>query len=68
MNRAAVALIVLVAAAVGITCAREDVEPDPPTQVLVPCDEGAPAGDPSACPPVDAGVDGALDAAPPDAP
>ena len=68
MKRAALALIVLTAAAVGITCAREDGEPDPPIQVLVPCDEGAPAGDPSACPPVDAGVDAAIDAVPTDAP
>ena len=64
MKRTALVLIVLAAAAVGLTCAREDGEPDPPTQVLVPCDEGAPAGDPSACPSVDAGADARADAVP----
>jgi hypothetical protein len=43
--------------AIALTaCTREDGEPDPPVQVLVPCDPAAPAGDPLACP-VDAGVD-----------
>jgi hypothetical protein len=42
-------------------CTREDGEPDPPIQVLVPCDPAAPAGGPLACP-VDAGVDAVVDA------
>jgi hypothetical protein len=55
-------LVFLGAAAIaGLTCTREDGQPDPPQQVLVPCDPTAPGGDPSACPP-DAGVDAAIDA------
>jgi hypothetical protein len=48
----------LVAIAALINCAREDGEPDPKTQVLLPCDPQAPVGDPLACPPgaIDAGV------------
>ena len=40
-------------------CDRDDGEPDPAPQQLVPCDPRAAEGDPSACPP---------DAAPTDAP
>ena len=59
----------LVALAAVINCAREDGEPDPKTQVLVPCDPHAGPGDPLACPDgaIDAGVDAALDS-PADAP
>jgi len=39
------------------TCSRDDREPDPPTQVLVPCDPAAADGDPLACPADDAGID-----------
>jgi hypothetical protein len=39
-------------------CDRDDGQPDPPDQTLVPCDPQAAADDPTACPP---------DAAPPDA-
>lgn len=45
-------------------CTREDSLPDPPVQMLVPCDPSALVGDPTACPPdqaapadVDAGTD-----------
>jgi len=41
------------------TCSRDDSEPDPPTQTLVPCDPAATEGDPLACPAPDAGVDAA---------
>jgi hypothetical protein len=53
-------------AALG-NCSREDGQPDPPTQVLVPCDPRAADGDPLACPPdaaVDAAIDGPVDAPP----
>ena len=60
-------LALLVAALAALaTCSREDGQPDPPTQVLVPCDPKAPDGDPLACPP-DAAIDAAVDA-PPDSP
>jgi hypothetical protein len=61
MKRVSLVLLLL-ATALTATCARETGEPDPPQQVLVPCDPSAPDGDPLACPPADAGVD-----APPDA-
>ena len=64
-------------------CSREDGQPDPPPQVLVPCDRDAGEGDPLACPPgaypddaapTDGGVEdgmvgdgGAGDGVPPDA-
>jgi hypothetical protein len=48
------ALLSLVVAA----CTREDGTPDPPVQTLVPCNPDAGVGDPLACPPRDAGVDG----------
>jgi hypothetical protein len=56
--------ILVVLAALAITCTREDGQPDPAPQVLVPCDPHAPDGDPLACPPgsIDAGVDAAIDA------
>jgi len=38
-------------------CQREDGQPDPPVQALVPCDPAAGSGDPLACPPADAQVD-----------
>ena len=50
--------LAIAAAVLGITCAREDGEPDPPVQVLVPCDPTAMPGDPLACPPPpDAAID-----------
>ena len=53
----------LIALATLTDCTRGDGEPDPPTQVLVPCNPRAPAGDPLACPPgaIDAGVDAPAD-------
>lgn len=68
MKPLAACLVALVALA---TCAREDGQPDPEPQVLVPCHPGAGEDDPLACPPVDAGIDAATDAWPdarPDAP
>ncbi len=56
MTRVAVCLAIA-AGLVGITCAREDGEPDPKVQVLVPCDPTAMPGDPLACPPPDAAID-----------
>lgn len=53
----AIAMLLLAA------CTREDGQPDPPVQVLVPCDPAAPDGDPLACP-VDAGVDASVDGTP----
>ncbi|HUJ59121.1 MAG TPA: hypothetical protein VLX92_11535 [Kofleriaceae bacterium] len=50
-------LLALVLAALVATCTREDGEPDPPVRQLVPCNPDAGAGDPLACPPIDAGVD-----------
>jgi hypothetical protein len=52
-------LLVVVVASLAITCARDDGQPDPPTQVLVECDPHEPLGAPLACPPpaIDAGVD-----------
>ena len=47
-----------IAALAVVACAREDYEPDPATQTLVPCDPGAAEDDPLACPP-DAGIDAA---------
>ncbi|MDB4955452.1 MAG: hypothetical protein JWO36_3021 [Myxococcales bacterium] len=54
----------LVALAGLVNCDREDGQPDPKAQVLVPCDPHAPDGDPLACPPgaIDAGVDAPADA------
>jgi hypothetical protein len=59
------ALLFVLAAAIAalVTCARDDGQPDPPLQTLVPCDPSGAAGDPLACPP-DAAVDAAPDAAP----
>ncbi len=45
------------------TCSREDGLPDPPLQVLVPCDLAAAAGDPRACPDLVGPRDGGADAA-----
>ena len=63
-------LAILIALVTSATCARENGEPDPEPQVLVPCDEAATEDDPLACPTPDAGVDATIapvDAAP-DAP
>ncbi|NVB79364.1 MAG: hypothetical protein HOV81_13300 [Kofleriaceae bacterium] len=60
---AGLALVALAAFA----CTREDYEPDPKPQTLVPCDPSAAEDDPLACPP-DAAVDAGIDAAPLDAP
>jgi hypothetical protein len=59
MKLLAACLVALVALA---TCAREDGQPDPEPQVLVPCHPDASEDDPLACPPVDAGVDSTADA------
>ena len=66
MKRHLVLAVLVAALAVLATCDREDGQPDPPTQVLVPCDPKATDGDPLACPPdasVDAAVDAPIDAA-----
>jgi hypothetical protein len=57
-------LAILVAFATLATCARESGEPEPEPQVLVPCDPNATEDDPLGCPPVDAGIDAPVDAAP----
>jgi hypothetical protein len=70
MKRHLVLAVLVAALAALATCSREDGQPDPPTQVLVPCDPRAADGDPLACPP-DAAIDAAIDApvdAPTDAP
>ncbi len=54
--RSLVAIVLVAAAALAWSCNREDGEPDPPVQMLVPCDPSAPADDPSACPPEDASL------------
>jgi hypothetical protein len=56
-RRIALLFVVVAAAAIGITCGRDDGAPDPPLQTLVPCDEGAAPGAPEACPPGDARLD-----------
>jgi hypothetical protein len=56
MTKLVLAIVVAMAA---YACTREDGEPDPPVQTLVPCHPDAGSDDPLACPPpVDAGVDG----------
>jgi hypothetical protein len=64
-------LAILIALVTSATCARESGEPEPESQVLVPCDPQVPDDDPLACPTpaagLDAGVDATIDAAP-DAP
>lgn len=64
MKRHLLLAVLVAATALGMlaTCDREDGQPDPPTQVLVPCDPKAPDGDPLACPP-DAAIDAPADAA-----
>ena len=60
MRTRALILVALEFASLAIAaCDRDDGEPDPAPQQLVPCDLSAPDGDPTACPP---------DAAPLDAP
>ena len=59
MKPVALLLVLGLAIATLVTCARDDGEPDPPLQTLVPCDPTAAVGDPLACPP-----DAAVDAAP----
>jgi hypothetical protein len=39
-------------AAILFACSRDDGFPDPPVQVLVPCNPDASADDPLACPPL----------------
>jgi hypothetical protein len=56
---AAAVLFALVCGLSIYACARDDGEPDPPLQTLIPCDPDAGVDDPLACAPVDAGIDGA---------
>ena len=60
--RALFALLLLALVGVLATCARDDGEPDPQPQHLVPCHHDAGPDDPLACPPPDGGVDAGVDA------
>lgn len=51
MKAASTLGLVVLLAVLGIHCDREDGLPDPPLQMLVPCDPSAAPDSPSACPP-----------------
>ena len=61
MNKTFV-LLALLLGGVFLACNREDGQPDPPLQVLVPCDPAAPAGSPLSCPDLGVAGDGGQDA------
>lgn len=60
--RIMIAISIVLGLGLVATCAREDGEPDPPVQQLVPCHPDAGPGDPLACPTPDAGLDAGVDA------
>lgn len=64
MKEVALVLVSILALSALVTCVRDDGQPDPAPQELVPCDPSAGSDDPLACPPVDAGLDAGVDAPP----